>query len=147
MWKEFKKFAVKGNVIDLAIGVVIGTAFGKIVTSLVNDIIMPLIGLVVGKVNLANLFIPLGDSTYTTIEEAQNAGVATINYGLFLNNILDFIIIAFSIFLIIRQINKIKSRIVKEEVKEEPTTKTCKYCYSTIHKDASKCPNCTSDLT
>ncbi|KAF1084187.1 Large-conductance mechanosensitive channel [Sporotomaculum syntrophicum] len=142
MWKEFKEFAMRGNVIDLAVGVVIGGAFGKIVTSMVNDIIMPLIGLVSGNINFTNLFITLGDGNFKTLEEAQKAGAATLNYGLFLNNILDFLIIAFSIFIVIKQINKLNKK------KEEPalvTEKTCKYCFSTIHIDATKCPYCTSD--
>ncbi len=142
MWKEFKEFAMRGNVIDLAVGVVIGGAFGKIVTSMVNDIIMPLIGLVSGNINFTNLFISLGDGNFKTLEEAQKAGAATLNYGLFLNNILDFLIIVFSIFIVIKQINKMNKK------KEEPapvTEKTCKYCFSTIHIDATKCPYCTSD--
>lgn len=142
MWKEFKDFAMRGNVIDLAVGVVIGGAFGKIVTSLVNDIIMPLIGLISGNINFANLFITLGDGKFSTLEEAQKAGVATINYGLFVNNILDFLIIAFSIFIVIKQINKLSKK--KEEL-APVTDKTCKYCFSKIHIDATKCPYCTSE--
>lgn len=144
MWKEFKKFAMKGNVIDLAVGVVIGGAFGRIVTSLVNDIVMPLIGLIVGKVNLSNLFITLGEGDFRTIEEAKEAGVATLNYGLFLNNILDFVIIAFSIFLVVKQINRVKKR---QEKPVPVATKNCHYCYSTIHLKATKCPHCTADLS
>jgi large conductance mechanosensitive channel len=144
MWKEFKAFAMKGNVIDLAVGVIIGGAFGKIVSSLVSDIIMPLIGLVLGKLDFTNLFITLGDGSFKTLAEAQKAGVATLNYGLFINNILDFMIVAFAIFMVIKQINRIPRR------KEEPAvvkTKTCKYCYSSVHIDASKCPHCTSELS
>ena len=140
MWKDFKEFAMRGNVIDLAIAVIIGGAFGKIITSMVDDIIMPLIGLISGNVNFTNLFITLGDGSFSTLEEAQKAGVATLNYGLFLNNIIDFLIIVFSIFIVIRQISKLKR-------KEEPapvTEKTCKYCFSTIHIDATRCPHCTS---
>lgn len=143
MWKDFKAFAMKGNVIDLAVGVVIGGAFGKIVSSLVNDIIMPLVGLLLGKLDFANLFITLGEGSFKTLGEAKEAGVATLNYGLFINNIIDFLIIAFSIFIVIRQINRMPKK------KEEPApvkTKACKYCFSEIHVDASKCPHCTSDL-
>jgi large conductance mechanosensitive channel len=143
MWKEFKAFAMKGNVIDLAVGVIIGGAFGKIVSSLVSDIIMPLVGLLLGKLDFANLFITLGDGKFKTLEEAKKAGVATLNYGLFINNIIDFLIIAFAIFIVVKQINRIPRK------KEEPAvvnTKTCKYCYSNIHIDASKCPHCTSEL-
>ena len=109
MWKEFKEFAMKGNVIDLAIGVIIGGAFGKIVTSLVNDIIMPVVGSLVGKVDFSNLYINLSGQQFNSLQEAQAAGAATINYGLFLNNLINFLIIAFSIFIAIKQINKLKN--------------------------------------
>jgi len=142
MWKEFKAFAMKGNVIDLAVGVIIGGAFGKIVSSLVNDIIMPIIGLLVGKLDFTNLFITLGDGNFKTLADAEAEGVATLNYGLFLNNIIDFLIVAFAIFMVIKQLNRIPRK--KEEV--VVNTKACKYCYSTIHIDASKCPHCTSEL-
>ena len=141
MWKEFKDFAMKGNVIDLAVGVIIGGAFGKIVSSLVSDIIMPLISLLLGKVDFANLFITLGNGNFNTLDEAKKAGAATLNYGLFLNNILDFVIIAFSIFMVIKQLNRFSK---KKELPTPINTKVCKYCYSEIHIDASKCPNCTS---
>ena len=147
MWKEFKEFAMKGNVLDLAIGVIIGGAFGKIVTSLVNDIIMPLVGLLMGQVDFSNLFITLGEGDFTTIAQAQEANVPTLNYGLFINNILDFLIVAFSIFIVIRQINRFRKKLeAKEEVVVEKTTKQCKYCYAEIHKDATRCPHCTSVL-
>lgn len=143
MWKEFKAFAMKGNVIDLAVGVIIGGAFGKIVSSLVSDIIMPFVGLLMGKRDFTNLFITLGDGSFETLEAAKAAGAVTLNYGVFINNVIDFLIIAFSIFIVVRQINRTFKK------KEEPApvkTKTCKYCYSEIHIDASKCPHCTSDL-
>ncbi|KPU45648.1 large-conductance mechanosensitive channel [Oxobacter pfennigii] len=143
MWKEFKEFSMKGNVIDLAVGVIIGGAFGKIVSSLVSDIIMPVIGLFLGQVDFANLFITLGSGEFKTIEAAKQAGVATLNYGLFLNNVIDFLIIAFSIFIIIKQINRFTKK------KEQPApkkTKTCQYCQSEIHIEAVRCPNCTSVL-
>jgi len=147
MWKEFKEFAMKGNVIDLAIGVIIGGAFGKIVTSLVNDIIMPLVGLLLGKVDFSNLFITLGDGEFDTIAQAQEAKVPTLNYGLFINNVIDFLIVAFSIFIVVKQINRFTKKVkAKEEVIEEKKTKLCKYCFTDIHKDATRCPHCTSVL-
>ncbi|SHK74005.1 large conductance mechanosensitive channel protein MscL [Desulforamulus aeronauticus] len=144
MWKEFKEFALKGNVIDLAIGVIIGGAFGKIVTSLVNDIIMPLVGLLVGKVDFSNLFLVLGNEHFKSIEEAKKAGVVTLNYGIFINNIIDFLIVAFSIFFVIKQINRLSKE--KEKVLEAPSTKICPYCYTEIHIKASRCPHCTAIL-
>lgn len=141
--KEFKEFAMKGNVVDLATGVIIGGAFGKIVTSLVNDIIMPLISLATGKLDFSNLFISLDGSHYATFEEAKNAGAATLNYGAFITNIIDFLIIAFSIFIIIKQLNRFK----REPVPATPTTKSCPFCQSVIHIDAKRCPNCTSDIS
>ncbi|HAT4308787.1 TPA: large conductance mechanosensitive channel protein MscL [Clostridium perfringens] len=147
MWKEFKEFAMKGNVIDLAIGVVIGGAFGKIVTSLVNDIIMPVVGSLVGKVDFSNLYINLSGQQFNSLQEAQAAGAATINYGLFLNNLINFLIIAFSIFIVIKQINKLKNFTKKkEEVQVEDTEKDCPYCYTKIDIKATRCPHCTSVL-
>jgi large conductance mechanosensitive channel len=145
VWKEFKAFALKGNVVDLAVGVIIGGAFGKIVSSLVSDIIMPLLGALIGNNSLNNLFITLGKGKYATIEAAKEAGVATLNYGLFLNNILDFLIIAFSIFIVIKQLSRF-TRKKEEPVVVQVTTKVCGYCFSEIHKDASRCPHCTSVL-
>lgn len=146
MWKEFKEFATKGNVIDLSIGVIIGGAFGKIVTSLVNDIIMPLISLitgkVTGKVDFANLFISLDGTHYKTLAEAAENGAATLNYGLFISVLIDFFIIAFSIFLVIRQVNKLRPK----PAPAEPTTKECPYCISNISIKATRCPHCTSIL-
>lgn len=144
MLKEFKQFAMKGNVADLAIGVIIGGAFGKIVTSLVNDIIMPVIGLLVGGVDFTNWFISLDGNTYSTLAAAQEAGAATLNYGLFLNAILDFLIIAFSIFLVIKQLNKFKKK--EAVVEAKPTTKACIYCKTDIPIEAVRCPHCTSNL-
>lgn len=144
MFKEFKEFAIKGNVVDMAVGVVIGGAFGKIVTSLVNDLIMPLVGVLTGGMDFTNKFISLDGNDYLTLAEAQEAGAATFNYGLFITTIVDFIIIAFSIFIVIKQLSKFKK---KEELVEEPvTTKTCPYCISEISIDARRCPNCTSGL-
>lgn len=144
MWKEFKEFAVKGNVIDLAIGVVIGGAFGKIVTSLVNDIIMPLIGVVLGKVDFSNLFVVLGNGHFKTLDEAKKAGVATLNYGVFINNIIDFLIVAFSIFFVVKQVSRFTRK--KEAVEEAPSSKSCPYCCTEIPLKATRCPHCTTML-
>lgn len=141
MFKEFKEFAMRGNVMDLAIGIVIGAAFGKIVTSFVNDILMPPIGLLLGRVDFANLFIDLSGKGYQTLELAKAAGAPTINYGMFFNTIIDFIIVAFAIFLMVRQLNKLKPK-----VDEVPTTRECTYCLSKIPLKATKCPHCTSEL-
>jgi len=143
MLKEFKEFALKGNIMDLAVGVIIGGAFGKIVSSLVSDIIMPLLGILIGNVDFTNLFITLGSGSFKTIEEAKKAGVATLNYGVFINNVIDFLIIAFSIFIVLKQLNRF-SRKKKEEV--AVTTKKCKYCLSKIPIEATRCPHCTSIL-
>lgn len=142
MFKEFKEFAVKGSVIDLAIGVIIGGAFGKIVSSLVDDIIMPIAGKLIGNVDLSNYFISLDGSKYATLQQAIDAGAVTLNYGLFINVIVEFLIIAFSLFLVIKQINKLK----REEEPEPTTTKECQYCFTEIPLEASRCPNCTSVL-
>jgi large conductance mechanosensitive channel len=141
--KEFKKFAMRGNVIDLAIGVIIGGAFGKIVTSFVNDILMPPVGLLLGKVDFSNLYINLSGGKYDSLAAAQEAGAATLNYGLFLNTVIDFVIIAFVIFLLVRQINKLEK---PAETPKEPTTKECPYCCSSIPIKATRCPACTSEL-
>jgi large conductance mechanosensitive channel len=144
MIKEFKEFAMRGSVIDLAIGIIIGGAFGDIVNSLVNDIIMPPIGLIFGRVDFTNLFINLTRTEYASLTDAQAAGAATINYGVFINTIVEFILVAFAMFLVVRQVNRMKRR---EKAKEpEPTTKECPYCLSSIQIKASRCPNCTSEL-
>lgn len=142
MLKEFKEFAFKGNMIDLAFAVIIGGAFGKIVTSLVNDIIMPLLGQLLGKVNFTDLFISLSGAKYASLADAQAAGAATVNYGVFINTIIDFLIVAFFIFLIVRQINRMK----KAPAPAAPTTKECPFCFTQIPIPASRCPNCTSEL-
>ncbi len=147
MWKDFKQFALKGNVVDMAIGVVIGGAFGKIVTSLVNDIIMPLIGLLLGKVDFSNLYINLSNKDYPSLQAAKAAGAATINYGLFLNNLLNFLIIAFSIFLAIREMTRLKKFAIKKKEEEvKVKEKECPYCFSKVNIDATRCPHCTSTL-
>ena len=144
MIKEFKEFAVKGNVIDMAIGVVIGGAFGKIVTSLVNDLIMPLVGILTGGMDFTNKFISLDGNKYLTLAEAQEVGAATLNYGTFITTIIDFLIIAFSIFIVIKQLNKFKKK--EEDIEEVKTTKSCPYCITDISIEATRCPNCTSIL-
>jgi len=143
MLKEFKEFALRGNVIDLAIGVIIGGAFGKIVSSLVTDILMPPFGLLLGKVDFSNLYVSLSGTKYASLAEAQAAGASTLNYGLFINNIINFIIIAFVIFMIIRQINRLTR---KTEAPAEPTTRECPYCITQVSLKATRCPNCTSEL-
>ena len=142
MFKEFKAFAMRGNVLDMAVGIIIGAAFGRIITSLVSDVIMPPIGLVLGKVDFSNLFLNLSGQPYPNLAAAKAAGAATINYGLFLNSILDFLIVAFVIFLLVRQIN----RWSKPAPEAAPTTKDCPYCCSTIPIKATRCPSCTSEV-
>ncbi len=144
MLKEFRDFAIRGNVIDLAIGIIIGTAFGRIVTSLVNDIIMPPLGVLLGKVDFTNLYINLSGQTYPSLADAKTAGAATINYGVFINTIIDFVIVAFIIFLLIRGINHMKRTPAPAPV--VPTTKECPFCYTQIPIKATRCPNCTSEL-
>ncbi len=143
MFKEFKKFILRGNVMDLAVAVIIGGAFGKIVTSLVNDVIMPPIGLLLGKVNFSNLFVSLDGKQFASLAEAQAAGAPTLNYGLFLNNIVDFLIVALVIFLLIRVMNAIPK---KAEKPAEVTTRDCPYCMTAISKKATRCPHCTSEV-
>lgn len=144
MLEEFKKFILRGNVMDLAIGVIIGGAFGKIVASFVSDIIMPPLGLLLGKVSFKDLFISLTGEKFASLADAQAAGAPTWNYGLFINNIIDFLILALVIFLLVRAINRMTK---KEEKVEEVTTRECPHCMSTISKKATRCPNCTSDVT
>ena len=144
MWKEFKQFVMRGNVFDLAVGIIIGTAFLKIVTSFVNDIIMPPIGRLLGPINFSDLFINLSGGTYESLAKAQEAGAATINYGLFINTLIDFLIVALVVFLLIKQVNRLMVKPV--EAPKAPTTKECPYCFSTIPLKATRCPNCTSEL-
>lgn len=148
MMKEFKEFAMRGNVVDMAVGIIIGAAFGTIVKSLVSDVIMPPIGLLLGNVDFTNLFIVLrgGEATgpYASLADAQTAGAVTINYGVFINTIISFIIVAFAVFMIIKQMNKLKKE--EEAPPAEPTTKECPYCYSTIAIKANRCAFCTSEL-
>jgi large conductance mechanosensitive channel len=144
MFKEFKEFIMRGNVLDLAVGIIIGGAFGKIITSLVNDILMPPIGLILGKVDFSNLFIDLSDQHHATVAAAKAAGAATINYGMFLNTIVDFVIVAFAIFVVIKQANKLRRE--PAPAPATPTTKDCPFCCTAIPIPAKRCPNCTSQL-
>lgn len=142
---EFKQFVMRGNVIDMAVGVIIGAAFGKIVTSLVNDVLMPPIGLLLGKVDFSNLYINLSGQAFTSLAEAQKAGVPTINYGMFLNNVINFLIVAFVIFMLIKQINRLQKP-PKPAAPAAPTTKECPFCCSTVALKAVRCPHCTSQF-
>lgn len=141
MFKEFKEFAVKGNVVDMAVGIIIGAAFGKIVTSFVSDVLMPPIGLLLGKMDFSNLFLNLSGKPYETLDQAKAAGAATLNVGLFLNTVIDFVIVAFAIFLMVKWINRLKRQ--TEPVK---TTQDCPFCFSSISVKAIRCPQCTSEL-
>ena len=146
MWKEFKEFIMRGNVLDLAVGIVIGAAFGAIVTSLVNDIIMPPIGLLLGKINFTDLFINLTpEKAATSLKAAKDLGAATINYGLFINTLINFLIVALVIFLVVKAVNRLK-RPAPAAAAAAPTTKQCRYCATDIPIKATRCPNCTSDL-
>ncbi len=142
MFKEFKEFAMKGNVLDMAVGIIMGVAFGKIITSFVNDVIMPPVGRLLGNVDFSSLFINISGHPYNSIAEAKAAGAATINYGIFLNTILDFLIVAFVMFMMVRQVNRLK----KAPAPAPVITKECDYCCSSVPIKATRCPNCTSDL-
>ncbi len=143
MWKEFKQFAMRGNVLDMAVGIIIGAAFGKIVSSFVADVLMPPIGLLLGRVNFSDLFVSLTSQSYPSLEAAKAAGAATLNYGFFLNTIIDFVIIAFAIFILIKQVNRFIS---KQEAAPAPATKECPYCLSKVPDKATRCAYCTSAL-
>ena len=143
MLKEFRAFIARGNVIDLAVAVIIGGAFGAIVSSFVKDIVMPLISLLTGGIDFTGWFIPLKPGTYATLKAAQEAGVATINIGVFVNAIITFLIVAFAMFLLVKSINAMK----KKPAPADPTTKDCPYCFTSISIKATRCPNCTSELT
>jgi len=141
MLKEFKEFAMRGNVVDMAVGIIIGAAFGGIVTSFVNDVLMPPVGLLLGRVDFSNLFIVLRGDHFATLAQAKAAGATTLNYGIFLNAVVNFLIVAFAVFLLVRQVNKLR-----REPASAPTTKECPYCYSNVSLKATRCPQCTSDL-
>lgn len=152
MFKEFREFAIKGNAVDMAVGIIIGAAFGAIVNSLVADIITPPIALIMGSVDFSNQFFILKDTNgtgiYHTLAEAKKAGAVTLNYGLFLNVLINFIIVAFATFFLVRTINKLRRQIEENKSVEQaqPTTKTCPYCKSEVHIEAVKCPHCTSAI-
>lgn len=147
MLKEFREFALKGNVIDLAVGIIIGAAFGKITTSLVNDVIMPPIGFVLGRVDFSGLYINLAGGDYANMAAAKAAGVPVIAYGAFINTIIDFTIVAFAVFVLVRQINRLKTVMLGKEPAPEPSEKTCPHCLTNIPLKAMKCRACTADLT
>lgn len=139
--EDFKKFAMRGNVVDMAVGVIIGGAFGKIVTSVVNDVVMPPIGMILGNVDFSNLFISLNGQEYATLDAAKKAGAPVLAYGSFINSVLDFLILAFIIFMMVRQINKLTP-----DPAPKPEPRLCPYCKSEIADDATRCPHCTSQL-
>ena len=141
MLKEFKAFAMRGNVLDMAVGIIIGAAFGRIISSLVNDVIMPPLGLLLGKVDFSSLFVNISGKSYPTLAAAKAAGAATINYGMFINTIIDFVIVAFAVFLLVRQVNR-----WTKPAPAAPTTKSCPRCAMDIPIAAKRCPHCTSDL-
>jgi len=148
MFKEFKDFAMRGNVVDMAVGIIIGGAFGTIVKSLVSDVLMPPIGLLLGGVDFSNLFFVLKDGStagpYVALADAQAAGAVSVNYGVFLNNVISFLIVAFAVFLLIRGLNALQRQ--KDTAKPGPTEKECGFCCSKIPIAASRCPHCTSQL-
>ncbi len=150
MMKEFKEFAVKGNVVDMAVGIIIGAAFGTIVKSLVADVIMPPIGLLLGNVDFANLFVVLKQGVppgpYAALADATGAGAVTINYGTFINTVISFLIVGFAVFVLVKNINRLKRAEEVPEAAPEPTTKECPHCYSVIPIKAVRCPHCTSQL-
>jgi large conductance mechanosensitive channel len=141
MWKDFKAFIARGNAFDLAVGIIIGAAFGKIVTSLVEDIIMPPIGLLLGKVDFSSLYVNLSGESYPSLAAAKTAGAATINFGVFISVVINFLVVAFVVFLLVKQVNRLKAA-----PPVSPTTKECPYCFTAVSIRASRCPACTSDL-
>ena len=143
MLKEFRDFAMRGNMLDMAVGIIVGAAFGRVISSFVTDILMPPIGLLTGKSDFSSKFINLSGKAYATLADAKAAGAATINYGVFLNAAFDFLIVAFSVFMLIRQVNRLKG----EEKPPAATTKDCPFCFSPIALNATRCPHCTSALT
>ncbi len=143
MIKEFKAFVMKGNVLDMAVGIIIGAAFGKVITSFVNDVLMPPIGLLLGRVDFSNLFINLSGKSFESLADAKKAGAATLNYGLFLNTTIDFLIVGLAVFLMVKQVNRLK----RQEPAVAPVTRECPYCLSVIPIKASRCPQCTSTIS
>ena len=150
MLKEFREFAVRGNVVDMAVGIIIGGAFGTLVKSLVSDVLMPPLGLLIGGADFSDFFVVLREGTkapgpYATLAGAQQAGAVTLSYGLFINTIISFVIVAFAVFMLVKGINRLR-REHEETPPAEPTTKTCPYCFSVIPVNATRCPQCTSEL-
>ncbi len=143
MLKEFKEFAMRGNMLDMAVGIIIGAAFGRIVTSMVEDILMPPIGKLTGGVDFSSLFVSLDGRHYDSLAAAKAAGAATINYGLFINTVINFLIVAFAIFLLIRQVNRLQK---PAQAPAAPSTKECPRCFSSIPARANRCPQCTSEI-
>ncbi len=144
MLKEFKEFAMRGNVLDMAVGIIVGAAFGQIVTSFVQDVLMPPIGRLLGHVDFSNLFINLSGTHYDTIAAAKAAGAATLNYGLFLNTVINFLIVAFAVFLLVREVNRLAPK--PAPAAAAPATRDCPYCLSSVPAKATKCAHCTSEL-
>jgi large conductance mechanosensitive channel len=149
--EEFKTFAMRGNVIDMAVGIIIGAAFGKVVDSLVKDVMMPPLGWILGKVDFSKLYLVLPDYdgkwvNYPSMDAAQAAGAVTINYGVFINTLISFVIVSFAVFLLIKGINKLRADKKADDAQEAPTTKECPHCFTQIDVRATKCPNCTSDI-
>ena len=147
--QEFRDFAVKGNMLDMAVGMIIGAAFKDIVNSVVNDLVMPVVGLFTGKIDFSNMFIALDGNEYATLAAAQEVAAPTLNYGLFITEVINFVILAFVIFMMVKWVNKVRTSVEpkKEEVPAAPTEKTCPFCQSTISIKATRCPHCTSELT
>jgi large conductance mechanosensitive channel len=144
MLKEFKEFAMRGDVVDMAVGIIVGAAFGGIVTSFVNDVLMPPLGLLLGKTDFSNLFLTLKGGTFATLAQAKAAGATTLNYGVFVNTVINFLIVAFAVFLLVRQVNRLKRQ--PAPAPAAPTTKECPHCFTSIPLKARRCPNCTSEL-
>jgi large conductance mechanosensitive channel len=142
MLKDFKEFAMKGNVLDMAVGIIIGAAFGKIISSFVADVLMPPLGLLLGRVNFTNLFVTLSGASFATLEEAKKAGAVTLNYGVFLNTCIDFLLVAFAVFLLVKQVNRMRKAAPVPAV----TTRECPFCASAIPLKATRCPQCTSEI-
>ena len=142
MLKEFKEFTLRGNMLDMAVGIILGVAFGRIVSSFVTDILTPPLGLLLGRVNFSNLFLNLSAQPYATLEEARAAGAATLNYGIFLNTVADFLLVSLAIFLLVRQVNRLK----RQPAPVPPSTHECPFCVSSVPMRATRCPHCTSEL-
>lgn len=146
MLKGFKKFALRGNVVEMAVGIIIGLAFNKIITSFVNDILMPPVSLLIGKINFSNLYINLSQQNFDSLAAAEQAGVPIIKYGIFIGTVVDFLIVAFVLYIVISYYNRLKEINKEKEIEAAPNTKECPYCYSTINIKATRCPECTTKL-